>query len=104
MVKRTTFAPMPRAMTRIAITAKPGVRRSVRAAMRMSRINDSSQFQLQDSRVRSRIAAGLPKLRSAACFFMTHPRGDVLCDLLVEMELKLVIEMRALFTAIEKHS
>src|SRR6266481_1741084 len=58
---------MPSAITRMAMTVKPGVRRSVRRLKRRSRARDSSQFQDQMARVCSRIRVGLPKARKAAC-------------------------------------
>src|SRR5260370_26855726 len=57
---------MPSAITRMAMTVKPGVRRSVRRLKRRSRARDSSQFQDQVARVCSRIRAGLPNARRAA--------------------------------------
>src|ERR1700730_12557209 len=57
---------MPSAITKMAMTVKPGVRQSVRRQKRRSRARDSSQFQDQMARVCSRIRVGLPKARKAA--------------------------------------
>src|SRR6202041_2299765 len=63
---RETLAQMPSAITKTAMTVKPGVRRSVRRLKRRSRARASSPFQLQTARVCSLISVGLPKERRAA--------------------------------------
>jgi hypothetical protein len=38
-----------------------------------------------------------------ARFLRAHARGDILCDLLLQMKLKLVVEMCAFFATVKEH-
>ena len=65
-VNSATFAPIPMAMTRIEMQAKPGVLASVRTPIRIFCRTISTPLQLHVSRVCSRSSVGLPKARRAA--------------------------------------
>src|ERR1051326_886004 len=73
MVKRDVDAPMPRAITRIAVVEKLGERRRVRNPYRASRQSPSSQFQFHDERAASRLRRNSIKTLIRNCSHQRMP-------------------------------